>query len=71
MSDRSRWTHTMCDPCWAAQRGEATPVRMLAAPPERCCYCGALTISGIFIREDPTTLRCGGWHEAPDDAATG
>ncbi len=46
-----------------------TPVRVVDpdAPPtvELCCYCGSLTIMGIYVRHDPEddVLVCKGEHE--------
>jgi len=31
-------------------------------PPGYCCFCGELTISGIFTRADPDTTLCRGKH---------
>jgi len=33
------------------------PFRMLKAPEETCCFCGAKTSDGIYIRHDPRGLK--------------
>jgi hypothetical protein len=33
------------------------PIRVKDAGPDTCSYCGHLTISGIYTRADPTTVR--------------
>ena len=59
----SRWTHTSCVPCWNARN----PTRPAAeqpdnVPAERCCFCGTMTTSGLYVRHDPgdPALRCAG-----------
>ena len=49
----SRWNHPMCQECWDETRGDAVPVRMLDPDPEVCCWCGADTRSGIYVRAHP------------------
>jgi hypothetical protein len=43
----------MCEVCWEKERGDQRPVRVVDAEEERCCWCGSLTTSGIYYREDP------------------
>lgn len=31
--------------------------------PGACCFCGGMTITGIYVRRDETTLLCKGRHE--------
>lgn len=54
--------HTMCDACWN-DRYSRDPVRLPPGPDEeRCCFCGKMTWSGVFVRHDPTQLPCREWH---------
>jgi hypothetical protein len=36
---------------------------------ESCCYCGETTTSGIYQRDDPATVPCGGRHEEATTSA--
>lgn len=59
------WTHNMCGACWDRQhQGNRQPHRVTHSLTEICCYCGAVTNEGIFVRNDPNdpTLHCGGLH---------
>lgn len=66
MSERPKgqnpWTHRMCDRCWdamrRAERGE--PIRLWRDTLRPCCYCGEPTDSGIYVRAQPTTVKCQG-----------
>lgn len=51
------WTQPICDPCWADQRpDQPNPSRIRGDVPQRCCYCGQETTSGIFTRADPKVV---------------
>lgn len=54
----SQWTHHFCDKCWRERypNRSATRLRDYTGP---CCGCGGAA-HGIFIRADPSTLKCGG-----------
>ena len=52
----SNWTHACCNLCWLAREGERIPVRVRESE-ETCCFCGDVTESGIFVREDPNSVR--------------
>lgn len=67
----SRWTHAICDTCYVAEstRDETlpeAPVRMTTPVVEDCCFCGEPNISGVYIRRDPKSVKCGGAHEKQD-----
>ncbi len=51
------WTHSICLGCWN-KRYRGRPVRIPNPETEKCCFCGALTTSGIYVRADPKTLDC-------------
>ena len=52
------WTQALCLPCWIARKGNRVPVRAAHDPErEQCCDCGMPTTDGIYIRDDPTTVR--------------
>jgi hypothetical protein len=60
----SAWTHAVCHDCWDAQHPYIPSRRSIASgAAETCCYCGAGTRSGIYVRENPETIRCNGNHE--------
>lgn len=59
----AQWNHNICDLCWQNRceaQGNAgrAPVRIKNAQEVKCCFCDALTISGIFVRQDPKTVIC-------------
>lgn len=58
------WTHTVCDTCWQTDHPLQKPARMYPPGTDKCCFCGATTDSGIFLRVDPKDrkLRCKGVH---------
>lgn len=68
MSEKSPWTHSICDTCWEKYfgfRGEPTRVMEKHRDLERCCWCHGFHFSGIWQRNDPTdrNMKCGGMHE--------
>lgn len=58
------WTQPKCERCWVEAETtleEGTirirrPSRIAEPEVETCAFCGELTISGIYVREDPRTL---------------
>lgn len=50
------WTQPVCDDCYDWQRPETPPHRLVEREPERCAWCGKLTLSGIFVRADPASV---------------
>jgi hypothetical protein len=59
----SRWSHSCCEQCWRKREPAYEPVIVLSSPREKCCYCGHFTSAGIFVRDDPAKVQCGGVHE--------
>jgi hypothetical protein len=53
-----RWTHSICDQCWAEKNPGRMPYRVSGAQLEVCCYCGREHESGILVREDPERVAC-------------
>lgn len=55
----TRWTHAICVKCWN-EREPHRPVRFDAVngETEECCFCGQLTVSGIYNRSDPKSTPC-------------
>jgi hypothetical protein len=59
------WTQPTCERCWIAEHTRADgdgiaidiPVRVKDAGPDVCSYCGFITISGIYTRADPSTVK--------------
>lgn len=62
----STWTHSICDDCFSDRYDgqPPTPHRMKEPDIEACCYCGRMHHSGIYVRDDPAQVACGGQHEA-------
>ena len=58
----SKWNHTICSTCWEKKNPGREAARVIDGVRELCCYCGESTTSGIFVRDDPATLRCKGEH---------
>lgn len=74
----STWNHRICERCWFDGPGKLNdepreqlhgrqPVRVVDYPPGLCCYCGGITILGIFTRAKPTDVPCQGEHDDSDD----
>lgn len=66
---QSEWTHGCCDDCWPGWavkigRPGVEPTRLKTLLCEPCCLCGKPSLSGIYVRENPTSeiLKCGGIH---------
>lgn len=66
----SAWTHAICGACW----NRVNPDRQVkgsdfrGGDDEKCCWCAAPTVAGIYLRADPKTLPCAGVHpEAKTD----
>ncbi len=58
----STWTHNICKPCWrlwsiSVHGIEKDPVSMVNAKAELCCFCGAINLNGIFVRENPKSNK--------------
>lgn len=53
---RARWTHALCERCWAEDKPGREPVRVSEPQEEQCCRCGKLTSSGIYGRAEPGTF---------------
>lgn len=51
------WNQPCCDDCWAIKMGARVPVRLVARQQEQCAFCGRVTRSGIYLRQDPATVR--------------
>jgi len=66
----SSWTHAICELCWTVKHPGRLPHRVRGAVPETCCYCGATTDMGIFLRADPETVRCHGQHDHTEEMPT-
>lgn len=52
----SNWTHAICDDCWDKDNPERRSPRKGEGNPESCCYCGKATLSGIYVRDDPSGM---------------
>lgn len=59
----SKLTHSICEVCWYEKRGATTPVRIRDRHIEKCCFCGDLHASGIFVRAPLEETKCNGEHE--------
>jgi hypothetical protein len=52
------WMHRICEACWRKREPEREPIRVREHPPEPCCFCGANTTAGIYVREAPWRTLC-------------
>lgn len=59
----SRWTHSLCDECYAVLQPGREPSRIVQADMEACCRCCAMHQSGIYYRANPEHMACGGKHD--------
>ena len=53
----TEWRHAICWDCWGARYAGRRPVRLLEPDLETCCYCGAGTLSGMYVRADPRRVH--------------
>jgi hypothetical protein len=54
----SNWNQPICFRCWDQRHPEGrVPVRATPPQQEKCAYCGTPTISGIYVRDDPATVK--------------
>ena len=51
------WTQPICDDCWDTDHPDRPSPRLAQGDREECCKCGSATLSGIYIRVDPTTVN--------------
>lgn len=42
--------HSMCNTCWTKREHGREPIRFENPKAEICCYCGLVTMSGIYTR---------------------
>lgn len=47
------FTQPICRTCWEQRNVGRDPIRVREPPGEKCCYCGAETFEGIYVRVDP------------------
>jgi hypothetical protein len=53
----------MCAECWN-ERVPGANQQAIARGTGHCCFCGERRAAGIFVRENPALVLCGGRHEA-------
>lgn len=59
----SRWNHNICESCWNNRFKDREPIRVTnISEEEPCCFCNAMNTNGIYVREDPDRMLCGGVH---------
>lgn len=56
-SVRYSWNQPICEQDWLLRYPHRVPVRIKDAEEETCAYCGKVTDSGIYVREDPNEVR--------------
>jgi hypothetical protein len=59
----SKWTHSICDACWTKRNPERAAVRLKEPTVEKCCWCGEVHESGIYVRDFPEEVPCEGVHK--------
>lgn len=52
----SRWTQPICNDCWDDKHSDKPSPRVNQGDEEQCSYCGKVTVSGIYVRDDPATV---------------
>lgn len=61
------WTQPICEACWIERESVwkddkliliRKPVRVLEPELERCSYCCSPTIMGVYVRDDPSKVKC-------------
>lgn len=55
--DQHGWTHAMCEACWLDREPDRVPHRLRTPDLENCCFCGTMTVSGIYARQDPKSIH--------------
>jgi hypothetical protein len=58
----SRWTHQVCDVCFEGLEPGRVPARTVETKAANCCMCLEPTVSGIYVRVDPSKMLCRGHH---------
>lgn len=61
----SNWDHAICGRCFVDQWGSKRPARIVEGEREICCFCGADTDAGIYVRRDPKETPCQGGRGVP------
>ena len=51
------WSQAICSGCYDKRYPQRPPVKFKSARREQCCDCGMPTDEGIYMREDPMTVR--------------
>jgi hypothetical protein len=59
----NRWNHSICNKCWDRQNPDRQ-AHTVSSKYERCCFCGYIHNSGIYVRKDPATIVCKAVHGA-------
>ena len=54
----SRWTHAICIECFSAKFPDRRPIKVRGDDLVQCCYCDKRTGLGIYVRDDPSTMKC-------------
>jgi hypothetical protein len=67
MVERMSWTQAVCDRCWELFRGGDVPTRLLQPVEETCAACGEKTMSGIYVRADPSKVPYPRRDDVDDD----
>jgi len=52
------WTHNMCQKCWDKKYPDREALTMKNAELTLCCFCGESNRDGIYVRHNPTELKC-------------
>jgi len=51
------WSQAICSGCYDKRYPQRPPVKFVSTRREQCCDCGMPTSEGIYMREDPMTVR--------------
>lgn len=51
------WTQPICISCWVIKNPGRRASRLIDSDSEICAYCGFITESGIYVRDDPANVK--------------
>lgn len=57
------WTQPVCVDCYTVRHAHHEPLRCVSPEMEHCCMCGQDTKDGIYILQDPETVKFPTKHE--------
>ena len=61
----SKFTHNICEDCWNIKNPDKQVIKTYVdyRDGDKCCYCGNIHCSDIFVRDLPSNCACNGEHD--------